>query len=535
MSLDIIPVAAGEPARLMIKAWAEDHGMTLYQGREGTKFPIRRYLKNAYPCWEYVPWSGTGPAIAQIHRYIAILDADDAEARELVASWNLPEHFATRGVSYSKQVITEHHYLANWEGLKRIQGMCPGLDFLANPDEQEQWIKIWDEGYEVVSVQPEHRVPALPGRSRTRSRVADLPDHLVALHHKAAEEQRQLSASDGEVPVGQYRTEGIPHGHQSFELYRSACSLAARRSQPAEILAILTEIVEHSQTDAWDPWREGQLASMADRGYRRYGKPPIVVKQWEDEDPSLYPGGEDEGQEPEPVQEQEPEQEQPDLSRHVTAPRLRVAPPAELAEWADQVVQDVRAQVWEIAGPEWPDNPKAKDAVWGNMNAALVTVEPAGLVFGWLGDLDLIDYGRADAIIRAVVLPMEYLDKLSRDAEIAEKMFAAYFQAGWNKGATEGHEVPPHLQAALDAWHPPCPLEREGIEEHRLPGRPGRWPVENYVSLLDDRGNARRLLDHYGSRILFADGQKGLGECAYDGQRWLERRQRRSRPGWRVR
>ena len=389
-----------------------------------------------------MPWSGTGPAIAQIHRYIAILDADDAEARELVASWDLPEHFATRGVSYSKQVITEHHYLANWEGLKRIQGMCPGLDFLANPDEQEQWIKIWDEGYEVVSVQPEHRVPALPGRSRTRSRVADLPDHLVALHHQAAEEQRQLSASDGEVPVGQYRTEGIPHGHQSFELYRSACSLAARRSQPAEILAILTEIVEHSQTDAWDPWREGQLASMADRGYRRYGKPPIVVKQWEDEDPSLYPGGEDEGQEPEPVQEQEPEQEQPDLSRHVTAPRLRVAPPAELAEWADQVVQDVRAQVWEIAGPEWPDNPKAKDAVWGNMNAALVTVEPAGLVFGWLGDLDLIDYGRADAIIRAVVLPMEYLDKLSRDAEIAEKMFAAYFQAGWNKGATEGHEVP---------------------------------------------------------------------------------------------
>ena len=68
--------------------------------------------------------------------------------------------------------------------------------------------------------------------------------------------------------------------------------------------------------------------------------------------------------------------------------------------------------------------------------------------------------------------------------------------------------MPARLQAALDAWHPPCPIPREDIEQHRLPGRKGRWPVQNYVSKIDDRGNARRLLDHFGDRIRFADGQK---------------------------
>ena len=86
-----------------------------------------------------------------------------------------------------------------------------------------------------------------------------------------------------------------------------------------------------------------------------------------------------------------------------------------------------------------------------------------------------------------------------------------------------GHKIPAELHPALDAWHPPCPLPREGIEAHRLPpGREGRWPVENFVAMIDDRGNARRLLDHYGDRILFVDGQKGLGEYANDGRRWLD-------------
>ena len=272
LDLDL-PHAAGEPARKMIRAWAEDHGMELLQGREGEKYPRwdYRYL-------QYIPWDGNGPAIAKIGRYMAILDADDQQARELVASWDLPEHFATRGVSYTKQVITEHHWFSNFDGLKRIIGMCPGLDFLANPDGLDLWIKVYDTGYEVLSTQPDFRVPTLP-------------DHVIELSRRAAEERRRRSAALGEVPVAQYLAEGIEYGHQSGELYRSACSLAARRAQPAEIITALAEIVEHSHTDPARPWRADQLASMADRAYRRYGKPPVQVKQSEMAEPAAPVSG----------------------------------------------------------------------------------------------------------------------------------------------------------------------------------------------------------------------------------------------------
>ena len=65
--------------------------------------------------------------------------------------------------------------------------------------------------------------------------------------------------------------------------------------------------------------------------------------------------------------------------------------------------------------------------------------------------------------------------------------------------------MPEELQAALDAWHPPCPLEREDIEAAPAATRPGR-PLASrrtYVSKSDDRGNARRLKDHYGDLIRF--------------------------------
>ena len=504
---------------MMIKAWAESHGMTLYQGREGEKYPVRRWPKNAgYPCWEYEPWSGSGPAIAQIHPCLAILDADDQEARDGVAAMNLPPHLATRGVSYTKQVITEHHYLSLVGRPKRIVGMTPGLDFLSNPDSLELWIKIWDDGYEVISVQPDHRVP-------------QLPDHLIELHHRAEEEQRQRKAADGDgVPVEKYRAEGIPSGHQSYELYRSACNLAARRFQPDGILAVLTEIVEHSELTR-GPWHEHQLASMADRGYRRYGKPPIVVRELEmeeDPDPALYPSDEDHDDVPEPGPEQdsEPEPDQEDLSRHVTTPRLRVAPPAELAEWADTVIRQVLSLVWEMTDAARPADSKADGAQWGNMGKALFAVEILANPLGRLGDLDLLDYQRGATILQHAVLPVEYLDTVpGEDSRTALKeAFAVRFQAGWNAGAEKGGDVPAHLQAALDSWHPPCPLPREKIEAHRLPGRPGRWPVQNHVSKADDRGNGRRLLDHYGGRIRFADDQSSLSAYAFNGQRWLDGR-----------
>jgi hypothetical protein len=254
------------------------------------------------------------------------------------------------------------------------------------------------------------------------------------------------------VPVEKYRAEGIEPGWQSIELYRSACSLAARRAQPGEILSVLTEIVEHSELTR-GPWHDHQLTSMADRAYRWCGKPPIQVKQLEMED--LNPG-----QDLELYQDQElePEPEPEDLSRHAAVPRLRVAPPAELAAWAGEVVQAVLAPIREMTDAARPADPGAEDAQWGDMGKALASAGLAAEVLGWLGDLDLVDFQRAEAILRSAVLPNLYTDTLSADVLGGlNEIFCALFLAGWNKGATEGHEVPAELQAALDAWHPPCP------------------------------------------------------------------------------
>lgn len=256
--------------------------------------------------------------------------------------------------------------------------MCPGLDLLANPHDQELWIKVWDSGFEVLSTQPGRRVPALP-------------DHVVSLHRQVAEERSRRSTADGEVPVGRYRAEGIEYGMQNPELYRSACSLAARRAQPDEIISVLAEIVEASETDPARPWRADQLATMADRAYRRYGKPPIVVEQMEmedldpDQDLELY---QDQELEPGQELELELEPEQENLPRHVAVPRLRVAPPAELAEWADEVVQTVLAPIRKMTDAARPADPRAEDAQWGDMGKALFSVELAAEVLGWLGDLD---------------------------------------------------------------------------------------------------------------------------------------------------
>ena len=210
------------------------------------------------------------------------------------------------------------------------------------------------------------------------------------------------------------------------------------------------------------------------------------------------------------------------VGRHASIPRLRVAPPAELGTYADEVIKKALVTVKEATGPAWPDDPKDEDAVWGDMDSAIDAAGPAAEILGGLGDLDLIDYERADAIIRNEVLPFDYTRSMGTETLAAKtQIFSASFRAGWNKGAAAGHEVPEELQAPLDAWHPPCPLPREGIEAHRLPPGSGtRWPVQNYVSKADDRGNARRLRDHCGDLIRFDDVD--LKAYAFDGQRWLD-------------
>jgi len=218
-----------------------------------------------------------------------------------------------------------------------------------------------------------------------------------------------------------------------------------------------------------------------------------------------------------------PAKERP-LSRHASIPRLRVAPPAELDRYADTIVQEIVAPIHEAAEAARPDDPEADAAEWGNVKATLDLVEPAADVLGGLGDLDLIDYQAAGNMVRDAALPFEYLETLSQDSrDEQEASFNFRFLNGWNKGATAGHEVPAELRAALDRWHPPCPIPREDVEPHRLPpGRGGMWPARNFVSNTDDRGNARRLLDHHGDRIMFTHAPSGLGEHAFDGQRWLD-------------
>jgi putative DNA primase/helicase len=160
----------------------------------------------------------------------------------------------------------------------------------------------------------------------------------------------------------------------------------------------------------------------------------------------------------------------------------------------------------------------------GDMKAALDLVEPVAEVLGGLGDLDLIDYQAARIALRQAALLFEHLEALDKGtSQDLGEAFDQRFLDGWNKGAAAGHGVPAELRAALDKWHPPCPTPREDVEPHRLPpGREGAWPVQNFVSKADDRGNARRLLDHYGNRLLFAHAPSGLGEHAFDGQRWLD-------------
>jgi putative DNA primase/helicase len=211
------------------------------------------------------------------------------------------------------------------------------------------------------------------------------------------------------------------------------------------------------------------------------------------------------------------------VNRHVLIPRLRVAPPEELDTYADGIIKQALTPAKEVAGPAWPDDPKAEDAVWGDLSPAMGEVESAAEILGGLGDLDLIDFGAAAKILRAEVLPDEYTSTLTDHSALNDK-FDMHFKNGWNKGARAGHDVPAELRAALDAWHPPCPLPREEIEAHRLPAPLGRWPVRNFVSKTDDRGNARRLVDHFGDLIRFADDQSSLSAYAHDGLRWLDGR-----------
>jgi P4 family phage/plasmid primase-like protien len=510
----------GGDAREQVIRWAIRHGLTMYQGWPGNKHP-RKYHPQPGSCPEagpqdlcrcWVTWAGDGPLLIRVPQHMAVIDEDGPAAAPVVAALGLPDHFAIR--SRKSGGIKRFLFMAG--GVRRAVRPDEDipLDVIGNPDGRCVWLKIWDDdGYDVIT-----QTDAVPEGPESILELLKCPENGSAVRGKARGASPVPGGAD--LPAtGSLVAEGISYGSQEDQLK----SVAAREARTQwlqrhafdedAITATLAAIARASEQDDSDPWRMDQLRAKAASAIRFITSEVAREAAVQQEAAAPGPGG----------QETAPAKERP-LSRHTSIPRLRVAPPVELDRYADEIVTGAAAPVRGAAEAARPEDPEADDAEWGDMKAALDLVEPAAEVLGGLGDLDLIDFQAARSTVCNAALPYGYLKALSQDSRDEEEAsFSFRFLNGWNKGASAGHEVPAELRAALDSWHPPCPLPREDVEAHRLPpGREGAWPVQNFVSNTDDRGNASRLLDHYGDRIMFTHAPTGLGEYAFDGQRWME-------------
>ena len=529
---------AGDSRQQVIR-WAVRHGLVLYRGLPGAKYPEKYHCdpgcdrecspectkrhqhhtcelcpERAKPedkcrCFRFFMRGDDGSILFRLPSWMLVLDEDGSEAAPVVAGLSLPPHFAIR--SRSSGGVKRILFLPGGvrRSIRPLAAEIP-LDVLGNPDSRFIWVKIWDDaGYDVISTSqalpdcPESVLELLTSRGKDTA--------VSGKHHGGA---ASLNGS-GDLPsTPQLVADGIPHGCQDDWLTKVALReariqhLAGRALDEDQITGTLIAIARASEQDEDDPWLEAQLRGKA--------RSAISFIRGEVE-------AEDAAAAAEPAMVDSPGGTRP-LSRHAGIPRLRVAPPEELDRYADKIVTEAVTPIREAAEAARPEDTEAEDAEWGDLKAALDLVEPAARVLGGLGDLDLIDYGAARRVLSDAALPHKYLDELDgKTRGELEEDFGRRLISGWNTGAGEGHEVPAELRAALDSWHPPRPIPRKDVELHRLPpGRGGAWPVQNFLAQIDDRGNARRLLDHYGDRIRFVDGQKGLGEYAFDGQRWLD-------------
>ena len=244
-----LPYAAGEAARMIIRDWAQSVGLELLQGRDGEKYPDVE--RRGYWAGYYIPWTGNGPAIAWIPPDAVIPDCDTPGQCQ-IAHLDLPGHFSTRGTGGCK------HYFHHDGGLPRmLRALGRPLDFLANPEDRENWVKVWDVGYEVLTWHPD---------------AAALPASLLELHAAAVAHAEEMRSRLGSVPVEQYLREGIAPGQQSYELWRSACSLAACGHNELEARGLLRQIADRCELTR-GPWHDRQLASMARRAVEQFGRP----------------------------------------------------------------------------------------------------------------------------------------------------------------------------------------------------------------------------------------------------------------------
>jgi len=195
--------------------------------------------------------NGEGNAIAWIPQDAVIPDCDTF-GRCQIAHLDLPPHFSTRSTGGCK------HFFFHSGGLSRqIWALGRPLDFLTNPEDRENWVKLWGPGNEVLTWHPD---------------AAVLPASLLKLHAAAVAHAEEMRSRLGSVPVEQYLREGIAPGQQSYELWRSACSLAACGHNELEARGLLRQIADRCELTR-GPWHDRQLASMARRAVEQFGRP----------------------------------------------------------------------------------------------------------------------------------------------------------------------------------------------------------------------------------------------------------------------
>lgn len=264
-----LPHAAGEAARRMICEWAAVNGLELLQGYQDAKYPRVCWNTRGEPYHPaYLDGShaiaclnprcpGCPPgmnAITPVPPDAVILDCDSPGQCQIAHLPDIPPHFSTRGTGGCK------HWFHNPGGLPRIiRAMGLPLDFLGNPFRAQLWVKAWGPGYEVLT----HHHDA-----------AVLPASLLKLHARAVVHEEEMRSRLGSVPVDQYLREGIEPGQQSYELWRSACSLAACGHNELETQGLLRQIADRSELTR-EPWYDSQLESMARRAaqFARQGGP----------------------------------------------------------------------------------------------------------------------------------------------------------------------------------------------------------------------------------------------------------------------
>jgi hypothetical protein len=261
--------------------WSARRGLQLYSGSPGDKYPVKdRHTDGTF---SFRRWTGqAGPVLLRCHRQMACLDGDDEAGIEYIASLNLPPHFAIK----SRKTGGEKHFGAVPDGVRRaIRPLCDeiGFDLIGNPDDLSIWLKIWDDcGYDVISDSD-----ATPDLTWVVGEIQRRQGILAA--QQAIEGKPVTMTAGGPVPVDRYLEEGIPYGKQGVELWRAACSMAARGHEPDEIRWALAAIIEESEVNHCRPWPGQLFSDMADRAWKKFGRPRAQLRQLEMAEPESEP------------------------------------------------------------------------------------------------------------------------------------------------------------------------------------------------------------------------------------------------------